>query len=185
MFASSVHGAAMATAGNRDLPTCSDCHRAHDTLQRGGASDRAQMHEMCGKCHSDGSRMKRFGLSPSVVKSYLDDFHGVTLKYYSKEKRSTRSIATCVDCHGIHDIHSAKGKQGKGIKARLLERCRSCHPNASVAFPDAWVSHWIPSPSRTPLVWAIQWFYRILIPLMFVGLGLQVLLHFWRYAVKR
>lgn len=184
-FAGSIHGAALFHEGNSDLPTCADCHRAHDTRHAGAARDRSRMHEMCGQCHSDRRRMVRYGLSSAVVTSYLDDFHGVTLRYYSKENRSLRRIATCVDCHGSHDIHSTKGSQATTMRSRLLERCRSCHPKASLSFPDAWLSHWMPSLERAPLVWGIHWFYRILIPLMFVGLGLQVLLHFWRYAMKR
>ncbi len=129
--------------------------------------------------------MKKYGLSPDVLSSYLDDFHGVTLRFYRKEKKDVRKIALCVDCHGIHDIKSSRGGDKAAVKRLLLTRCRRCHPRATAAFPDAWVSHWIPSPKRTPLVYWISLFYRLLIPLMIVGLGLQVALHFWRYAVKR
>lgn len=184
-YAKSVHGAAVRKADTRDVPTCADCHRAHDIRNPGSAGYRSRIPELCGNCHADRKRMKKYGLSPDVVRSYLDDFHGVTLRFYRKEKRSVRKIALCVDCHGIHDIASTRGKHKAAVKKRLLTRCRKCHPKASASFPDAWVSHWIPSAKRTPLVYWINWFYMILIPLMLVGLGLQVLLHFYRYVSKR
>jgi len=184
-YAQSVHGAAVLKSGSRDVPACVDCHRAHDIRNPGSKEYRSRIPELCGNCHADRKRMKKYNLSPNVVQSYLDDFHGVTLQFYRKEKRSVRKIAVCVDCHGIHDIQSTRGKNKVAVKKRLLTRCRSCHPKASAAFPDAWVSHWIPSATRTPLVYWINLFYMIIIPLMVFGLGLQVLLHFWRYAVKR
>jgi hypothetical protein len=184
-YANSVHGAALTEHENADVPTCADCHRAHDIRNPGIDRYRSHIPQLCGNCHSDRKRMARYDLSPNVVQSYLDDFHGVTLSFYAKEDRSVRKIAVCVDCHGVHDIQSTRGAHRKAIKQRLLERCRGCHPNATAAFPDAWVSHWIPGPKRASIVYWIQWFYWIVIPLMLIGLGLQVLLHFWRYVVRR
>jgi uncharacterized protein with PIN domain len=185
IYAKSVHGAAVLAQGNPDVPTCADCHRAHDIRNPGVDEYRSRLPQICGNCHSDRERMARYNLSPHVVRSYLDDFHGVTLRFYAREKRSVREIAVCVDCHGVHDIRSTRGEDKQEIKQRLLDRCRRCHPQASAAFPDAWVSHWIPSPERAAIVYWIQWFYWILIPLMLLGLGLQVILHLWRYLVRR
>jgi hypothetical protein len=109
----------------------------------------------------------------------------VTFKYYSKANKDSHKIATCVDCHGIHDIKSTRGSNRKEIKQRVLARCQKCHPKANIAFPDAWVSHWVPSLERAPVVYFINLFYKILIPMMILGLALQVLLHLWRYAIRR
>ena len=56
---------------------------------------REKVPEMCGQCHANETLMKKYGLYPGVVNSYLEDFHGVTLNLYRNEKgtsSSTRSL---------------------------------------------------------------------------------------------
>jgi hypothetical protein len=67
----------------------------------------------------------------------------------------------------------------------LQKRCLTCHSNASENFPDAWISHYKPSLANAPLVFIAEQFYKIMMPLMVVGLLFQIFLHIWRYLVNR
>ena len=190
VYASSVHGSALFNEHNQDVPVCADCHKAHNIEDPRTFDFRERVPQMCGNCHANKSLMDKYGLSTYVLNSYLQDFHGVTLKLYGKQKESgdntkMKPIAVCVDCHGIHDITSTTGPKSSIVKANLVKRCQKCHPNASENFPDSWVSHYKPSLKKAPLVFAINMIYMVFIPFMMVGLILQILLHIWRYAMNR
>lgn len=190
-YAKSVHGSALVEENNFDVPICTDCHTAHTIIGAHSQDYTDRVPEICGKCHGDAGLMSKYGLYPGVVNSYLQDFHGVTLKLYRTQKKgasngtSRKAIATCVDCHGIHDITKTTGPASNLVKTRLVNRCRKCHPGADDEFPDAWMSHYEPSLSNAPLVFLINLTYKVFIPFMLVGLILQILLHIWRYAVNR
>lgn len=184
-YAMSVHGKALLSSHNQDVPVCSDCHRAHDLSDPHLSDFRNNVPQMCSNCHANEELMKRYGLSTAVLKSYLEDFHGVTISFYKKQKNSVRHIAVCTDCHGIHDITKTKGPDASVVRANLVSRCRKCHPGASDKFPDSWISHYEPDFKRAPLVYAVNLVYTIFIPFMIVGLVLQIVLHIWRYAVNR
>jgi predicted CXXCH cytochrome family protein len=187
-YAQSVHGNALFNEHNTDVPICIDCHAAHSTKDPHTAQFHEQTPDMCSGCHADEALMGKYGISTGVVKTYLSDFHGVTLSLYKlegdKEYRHTR-LAVCTDCHGIHDIARISGSVSSVVKGKLLARCRSCHHDASEAFPDAWLSHYEPSLSSAPAVFIVEASYKVLIPLMVAGLILQIFLHLWRYLVNR
>jgi predicted CXXCH cytochrome family protein len=185
MYAMSVHGQALLSDNNKDVPVCADCHMAHDISDPRLVNFRNNIPQMCGNCHANKELMKKYGLSTAVLQSYLEDFHGVTLTFYKKQEGPVRHIAVCIDCHGIHDITKVKGPNATVLKANLVKRCRKCHPGAAENFPDSWISHYEPNFKRAPLVYAINLVYSIFIPFMIVGLILQIILHIWRYAVNR
>lgn len=184
-YVKSVHGEALLSEHNQDVPICSDCHRAHDIEDPRTVDFSNMTPEICGKCHSNENLMSKYGLSTSVLQSYLEDFHGVTLTFYRKQGQAVRHIAVCTDCHGIHDITSVKQEDPAVLKARLLQRCRKCHPDATEKFPSAWISHYEPTLTRAPLVYAVNLIYKLFIPFMIAGLMLQIVLHIWRYASNR
>jgi hypothetical protein len=185
IYAASVHGKSLLSTHNQDVPVCADCHRAHDISDPRLANFRNNIPQMCSNCHANEELMKKYGLSTAVLQSYLEDFHGVTVSYYKKQKNAIRHIAVCTDCHGIHDITKTKGPEASVVKANLVRRCRKCHPGASDNFPDTWISHYQPNFKRAPLVYIINLIYSIFIPFMIIGLVLQIILHIWRYAVNR
>ncbi|MEJ2695426.1 MAG: cytochrome c3 family protein [Candidatus Sulfobium sp.] len=184
-YTHSVHGNALISDNNQDVPVCSDCHRAHDISDPRLTDFRNNIPQMCGNCHSNRGLMKKYGLSTAVLASYLEDFHGVTLSFYKKQDGPVRHIAVCTDCHGIHDITKVKGPGATILKANLVTRCQRCHPGATENFPDSWISHYEPDFKRAPLVYVINSIYSVFIPFMIVGLVLQIILHIWRYAVNR
>jgi hypothetical protein len=71
------------------------------------------------------------------------------------------------------------------VRANLVKRCQQCHAQATRNFPDAWLSHYEPSLKQAPLVFMINLLYTVFLPILVVGLILQILLHAWRYAVNR
>ena len=181
-YVKSVHGEAL-TAGNEDVPACTDCHRSHAIAGPHTASWRVKSPEMCGNCHTDAKLMAKYNLSTNVLQTYLADFHGTTVKLSGKDANPV--VALCTDCHGVHDIVKASDPNSPVLKANLLTTCRKCHANATANFPSSWISHYEPSLSKAPLVYLVKMFYSFLIPFMIGGLALQIVLHLWRIVVNR
>jgi predicted CXXCH cytochrome family protein len=186
-YAKSVHGKALIEQDNRDVPVCTDCHRSHDIADPRNRAWLMNTPALCGKCHADEQRMKKYGLSTAVLSTYLSDFHGATASFGAQGSQASTApvVALCVDCHGIHDIGKVTGKSAAAFRSNLVKTCRKCHPGASANFPAAWLSHYEPSLSRAPLVYLVKLFYRIIIPFIVGGLILQILLHLWRTVVNR
>jgi predicted CXXCH cytochrome family protein len=185
-YASSVHGKDMAQ-NVADVPTCTDCHRSHDIAGPTQAGFRSGTPQICGRCHSDEERMKKYGLSTNVLTTYVADFHGKTATF----RRATGSshpepfVAVCGDCHGTHDVVRADAAASPVLKANLARTCGKCHAGASAQFPDSWLSHYEPSLTHAPAVYAVRLGYWFLIPFIIGGLMLQIFLHLWRVAVNR
>jgi hypothetical protein len=127
--------------------------------------------------------MAEYGLSTDVLETYVADFHGTTVTLFEKQSPDAETNKpVCFDCHGVHDIKRtddpAKGLQ---VRENLRSRCQLCHPEATAEFPDAWLSHYEPSIEKYPLVFAVDLFYKILIPVVLGGMGLLVALDLgWR-----
>ncbi|HEX7787159.1 MAG TPA: cytochrome c3 family protein [Methylomirabilota bacterium] len=176
-YEKSAHGAALLGDGNPDVPTCVDCHGVHDITDPRTPRFRAGSPKICSSCHTDAARMTKYGLSTKVLETYVADFHGATVTLFEKTRPDQQTNKpVCYDCHGIHDIpHTKDPRKGIHVKANLLKTCQQCHPDATASFPDAWMSHYIPDPERTPLVYWTGRLYDVLIPttiggmLLFVG----------------
>lgn len=191
IYLGSVHGKGL-TAGNQDVPVCTDCHRAHDIADPRDGSLALRTPEVCGRCHTDEKMMKRYGLSTRVVDTYLTDFHGMATSLSKGHARTGSQkdpqrlfAAVCTDCHGVHEIAKSSDPSSPVVRANLVKTCRKCHPDATDAFPASWLSHYEPSPQKAPIVWLVQMFYRVMIPFMVGGLVLQIALHLWRVVVNR
>jgi predicted CXXCH cytochrome family protein len=193
IYAQSIHGNALVNENNKDVPVCVDCHTAH-TIQDPFTSDyRERIPGICSSCHADKAIVGKYGLSTDVIRTYLSDFHGVTLEFYKMQKemqkngqyKPAKPMAVCTDCHGTHNITSITGPDATVLKANLVKTCRRCHEDATENFPDTWLSHYEPSWATAPLVFTVGLLYQILLPIMVAGLTLQVLLHLWRYVVDR
>lgn len=189
IYANSVHGAALVSGNNTDVPICVDCHSAHEIRNPLTREYHDRIPDLCSKCHGDKRIAGKYGLSTDVVKTYLSDFHGITLAFYRKQQeplnRPPRSIAVCTDCHGTHNITRTTGPDATVVKANLAKKCGKCHEGATENFPDIWLSHYVPSLSKAPMVFIVNTIYKILLPLTVAGILLQILLHIWRYLVNR
>ena len=160
----SVHQRASA-AGRSEAAVCTDCHGSHD-IQRMTDPDtgrllpeaRLRIPQTCARCHS------------TIFDKYLTSVHGSALI-----GEGNPDVPTCIDCHGVHDIaRTDDPEKGLQIRENLLARCQRCHPDATSNFPDAWLSHYIPSPDKTPLVYAVDIFYKLFIPATLGGMAVLV-----------
>jgi predicted CXXCH cytochrome family protein len=186
-YAKSVHGSAVLDSNNPDTPTCTDCHGVHTISDPRTSAFRVSSVQLCAKCHTNAAIMDKYKISTQVLNTYVSDFHGTTVTLF--EKRSPDAVTNkpvCYDCHGIHSISNVKDPQnGLEIKANIQKVCQRCHPDANINFPDAWLSHYIPSPDKAPLVYYVQLFYNIFIPLVIGGMFLYVVLDFIRNLINR
>ncbi len=185
-YKQSVHGNALVNEANQDVPVCTDCHSSHDIQDPRTAAFRLDIPSLCAQCHSDAKLMGKYGISPNVTKTYLQDFHGVSVSLASLRKPAAPPAqAVCTDCHGIHNIQQVDAPSSSVLKANLVKTCEQCHVGVTENFPAAWLSHYEPSPSKAPMVFLVRTFYRILIPFIIGGLSIHILLHLWRLAINR
>jgi hypothetical protein len=185
-YAQSVHGEALST-GNPDVPTCIDCHGVHNIPDPLTNEFRLKSPQICAKCHTDPKRMSPYGLSTQVLNTYVADFHGTTVTLFEKQSPDAETNKpVCYDCHGVHDILRVDDPQ-KGLQVRenLLARCKMCHPGATADFPSSWLSHYYPSAEKYPLVYYVDLFYKIFIPLVLGGMALLVVMDFGRKMINR
>ncbi len=130
--------------------------------------------------------MKKYGLSTEVFNTYVADFHGTTVELFEKQHPDQpTNKAVCTDCHGVHDITHVTDTDAAVVKENLLVTCQKCHPDATSNFPDSWVGHFVPSRKYFPLVYYVNLFYLILIPVVIGGMLLFVLLDAGRRILNR
>lgn len=168
-YESSIHGAALEANSNPDVPTCINCHGSHKISGPGSENFRADSITLCGSCHADKDLMGKYGISTNVFQSYLDDFHGRTVDFIRQARDAKITKATCYDCHGIHDIQAPSNKLSSVYPANLQKTCQQCHPDASISFPQAWLSHYSPTWQDTPALFAVTSFYKFLVPTIIGG----------------
>ncbi|MFQ5577153.1 MAG: cytochrome c3 family protein [Anaerolineae bacterium] len=185
-YTSSVHGQALDSESNPDVPVCTNCHGTHSIPSPHTANFRTKSPEMCGNCHADQEVMDKYGISAEVFKTYVADFHGTTLQLSEANSSSSPRQAVCFDCHGIHDIRPTDDpKTGISIKENLLETCRQCHPDVTPNFPAAWMAHRESDRQESPLVYYVETFFTILTTLVIVALVAHIILDFSRLVVKK
>ena len=171
-YKQSVHGKALVDAQNLDVPTCIDCHGVHKIVDPTSAAFRLNSPSICAKCHTDAVKMAKYGISTQVLNTYLADFHGSTVTLFEKQAPDqVTNKPVCIDCHGFHDIKKASDPQkGLQVRANLLAKCKSCHPDASANFSEAWLSHYTPDREKYPVVYYVNLFYQIVIPTVIGGM---------------
>jgi len=186
-YKASIHGSALIGEGNLDVPTCIDCHGVHNIQNPTTASFRVYSPLLCSKCHTDKAIMEKYGIPTQVLNTYVADFHGTTVTLF--EKNSPDQVTNkpvCFDCHGVHSIQRVDDpKYGLTMKENLLAACRRCHPDADANFPSAWMSHYIPSATKYPIVYYVNLFYWIFIPTVIGGMIIYVLSDIARRLIER
>ncbi len=185
-YRDTVHGQALFNENNPDVPTCIDCHGVHNIPDPTQAKFLLGSPQLCAKCHTDQQKMAKYGLNTNVLNSYISDFHGTTVELF--QKRSPDQLPNkplCIDCHGVHSILSTKNEQSSVFKQNLLTTCQKCHPSATANFSDAWLSHYTPTADKYPLVYFVNLFYLILLPVVIVGMAIFVVSDIGRRIVNR
>ncbi|HLY59571.1 MAG TPA: cytochrome c3 family protein [Terriglobia bacterium] len=115
---------------------CSDCHGGNpedDSMDamspaKGfrGAPAKAKVPEFCGKCHSDGSYMRRYNpkLRTDQLSQYATSVHGQRLK------KGDTKVAACVDCHGVHNILAVSDSRAPVYPTNVADTCARCHSDS-------------------------------------------------------
>jgi predicted CXXCH cytochrome family protein len=163
-YRASIHGDALENDSNPDVPTCVDCHGVHEVRGPRDIAFRNESINICGGCHSNSNLMDEYSISANVFETYLDDFHGRTVdqfRQWSNDMPSNK--ATCFDCHGIHNIRSPEDPASMVYPENLQHTCQQCHAEATIRFPDAWLSHYIPNEEELPLLYWVNVIYQWLI----------------------
>ena len=138
------------------------------------------------QCHADEDLMVQYGINTNVFNSYLTDFHGTTVELFEQnDPNVATNKAVCFDCHGVHNIAEVSAENSRVVRENLLETCQNCHPDATSNFPDAWVGHYPPTFDRHPLLFAVNTFYTILIPLVLAGFAVLIALNVFRRIRQR
>ncbi len=186
-YKTSVHGAALTGEGNTDVASCVDCHGVHNIQDPTTIEFRNAIPLLCAKCHTDPARMDKYGISTQVLNTYVADFHGTTVTLFeSTSPDQPTNKPVCIDCHGVHDIVKVDDPQhGIAIKKNLLLKCQQCHPGINENYPEAWLSHYIPSPEKAPLVYYVNLFYQLMIPATIGGMLVFVISDFIRRLIDR
>jgi len=175
LYKGSVHGTALLAEGNPDVPSCVDCHQVHSV--QGPTTDQFHLFspQICAECHADPEMMDRYGISTEVLDTYVSDFHGTTVVLFQSiapDQETNKPV--CIDCHGVHDMKQVDDPESQVIKENLLATCQRCHPDATANFPTSWISHYQPSPEHAPLVYFVNLFYSIFIPVLLGGMALFI-----------
>ncbi|HLB46868.1 MAG TPA: cytochrome c3 family protein [Anaerolineales bacterium] len=174
-YRESVHGAALVGEENIDVPACTDCHGVHTIVDPRTTGFLLKSPELCASCHSNKGRMAKYGINTTVFNTYVADFHGTTVTLF--ERQSPDQLPNkplCIDCHGVHNIKTVTDAESTVIKQNLLKTCQKCHPSATANYPDAWLSHYTPSPEHNSLVYYVQLFYQFFIPAVVGGMAVFV-----------
>ncbi len=185
-YAHSVHGEALIEEANPDVPSCVNCHGVHDIQDPTTPEFRINSPNLCADCHADEELMAQYEISTDVFETYVADFHGTTALLFAHEGQEGAQLnaAVCYDCHGIHNIKAPDDPEA-GIKANLLETCQQCHPDATENFPDSWTSHYKPSLQNNTLVYLVELFYSVVIPVTVAFFGFLVVVDVYGRVRRR
>ncbi len=163
-LAQSVHGQA-AARGQRDAPTCIDCHAEHEIQDLRKASPIQIAEQVCGRCHSSTRLNTRLRVGRNQVDTFLDSYHGL-----AAQGGSTKA-ANCASCHGWHAIFASTDPRSTIHPSNLVKTCGECHPGIGEKFTLGKVHLDDLSGGETGLV-VNRWVRRIYIALIVVVVGL-------------
>jgi len=113
---------------------CQDCHGGDPkNFDRQGSMNPAKgfigkpkhqaIPQLCGKCHSNATYMKKFNPTIRVdqVQEYLTSVHGKRLQ------AGDQKVATCISCHSVHNIRAIKDQQAWTYPVKVVDTCGRCH----------------------------------------------------------
>jgi predicted CXXCH cytochrome family protein len=127
-FESSIHYKAQIT--------CNDCHggdptELHDmdlamSKDKGfkGVPKGTEITELCGSCHSDPLKMRKYNIRTDQLVLYKTSIHGQRL--YEK---NDQNVAVCTSCHSKHRILEPSHPESTVYKPNLPKTCSKCHSN--------------------------------------------------------
>ncbi|MEI6563146.1 MAG: cytochrome b/b6 domain-containing protein [bacterium] len=123
----SIHGKAMAR-GERDAPTCTDCHADHQIEGLKTVSPLKVAEDVCSRCHASERFNARYNLPMDRVTTFFASYHGMAAKFGSNRS------ANCASCHGYHNVLPSSDPRSSVNKANMVKTCQKCHPDANENF---------------------------------------------------
>jgi cytochrome b subunit of formate dehydrogenase len=153
-YSESIHASAL-YHGVLESATCTDCHGEHQILHPDSALFVAD-HDACIGCHNDEKVVKKYNLQKTVVSTYVDSYHGLSIKLGEKD------AATCGSCHGNHDIHPSDHQHSSTHEDHVVETCSKCHENSTESFAESY-THEAMLIRGNPINFYITLIYVILI----------------------
>ncbi len=117
-FKTSIHSP-LVSKTDKKLPTCNDCHTAHEVARVDQKSFRQEILDECGTCHE------------YETNSYFETYHG---KVSLLNAAGSEKTAKCSDCHGAHNILPVSDPKSTLSRENAIETCKKCHPNSNRKF---------------------------------------------------
>lgn len=117
--------------------TCASCHGGDptkadmDAMSKAagfrGKIERSQIPALCGRCHSDGSFMRKYNpsLRTDQLSQYQTSVHGKLLA------KGDTKVAVCIDCHGVHGLRPPSDTRSNVHPLNIAKTCARCHADAS------------------------------------------------------
>ena len=92
-----------------------------------GKPTRAQIPQLCARCHADAKFMKQYNPSLRIDQAaeYATSVHGRRLREVGDTK-----VATCVGCHPAHSIRPPADPKSSVHPLKVAETCGRCHGDA-------------------------------------------------------
>lgn len=156
-FKTSIHSP-VTNKTDKKLPTCHDCHQAHDVARVDKESFRQQILAECGTCHKD------------ETDTYFETYHGkVSLLGSGK-------TAKCSDCHGSHNVLPIENPGSTLSSQNAVETCKKCHPNSNRQFTGYLTHATHHNRTKYPFLFYTFWAMTILLIGTFTFFGLHTLI---------
>jgi len=167
--------------GNRDAPTCTDCHNKHAINKIDDVSQGRIFHtQACMKCHADTSLMFKNKVTTIAAKTYFESYHGKNIRLGYPEK-----VAGCSDCHSSHNILPANDTASSVNAANLTNTCRQCHADAGSGF-SKFIAHAEPNNrEKYPVLFWVTLFMNLLLAGTFLFFWFHSLLWSFRGFVEK
>jgi len=136
MYQRSVHGKLMAS-GDRNAPTCKDCHGTHGILKRNlpqSLTFPTNVPDLCARCHREGNKaaVRYTGVEHQIITRYQESIHGKGLL-----KSGLTVTATCTSCHTAHGELPASDPQSTVNPKNVPATCGVCHHGIQEQFVNS------------------------------------------------
>jgi len=125
-YANSSHGRAL-TSGDKDAPTCVDCHDKHNILSTKNINSPSYIMNIpatCGQCHREDSDIAKRHKLPQqdIIQNYTMSIHGEGLF-----QGGLIVTAVCSNCHTSHNVLPHTDSSSTINRDNIASTCMNCH----------------------------------------------------------
>lgn len=171
-YSESIHARAL-RHGILESATCTDCHGEHHILHPDSAYLVAS-HDACIDCHNNPGLIKKYDLPKTVVSTYEDSYHGLSVKLGQER------AATCGSCHRNHVILPADDPFSSLNEANLVKTCSQCHKNVTESFANSY-THEAMLIRGNPVNFWVTVIYSVIIIAVIGGMFVHNVIIFLKY----